>query len=335
MNIRTTLIRTQEIRNPQLSTLNKQRCNLLVSIIIPCYNTSGYVRKAVESALAQTHQDIEVICVNDGSTDDTWEALQALAQEYPQLVLVDKENGGAPSARNRGLQESTGTYVQFLDSDDHLHPEKLAHQLRCAESAGGTDILVGGYQRVDEAGKEVITKRFPNLNPSPWPFLIRTDMGITSSNLFSKQALDRVGGWDEGLKSSQEYDLMFRILQAGGKAISDDGEVHTVIVTRGEGSISSDSRGANWERYIDLRCRMRDHLREVAPEWLAEADQQIFDAIRQLYPYDSERAKELLGSLLPTGYRPGVSGVTSPFYLKLYRLLGLSGAESVRSLLGR
>ena len=87
-----------------------------VSVIIPCYNVQDYISKAVESLYEQTHQDLEIICVNDGSTDDTLNVLKKLEQESPRdFKLINQENGGASAARNTGLDHATGDYIQFLD----------------------------------------------------------------------------------------------------------------------------------------------------------------------------------------------------------------------------
>src|SRR5690625_4558810 len=100
-----------------------------ISVIIPCYNAEEYVRDAIASVLAQTYQPLEVICVDDGSTDGTLGVLRSLEAEHSDIMRVlAGPNGGAPVARNRGLAAARGDYIQYLDTDDLLVPEKLAHQ---------------------------------------------------------------------------------------------------------------------------------------------------------------------------------------------------------------
>lgn len=107
----------------------------LVSIIIPAYNAAAFIRRAVESALAQTWQTVEILVVNDGSTDDTAAIVQSLCAQHPQLRLISTENGGVSHARNTGMDASRGEYLTFLDADDILLPNAvellLTHLLAC------------------------------------------------------------------------------------------------------------------------------------------------------------------------------------------------------------
>jgi teichuronic acid biosynthesis glycosyltransferase TuaG len=101
-----------------------------VSVIIPCYNSQHYLSDCLNSVLAQTFKNLEVICVDDGSTDGTRMLLDQFKKQYPHLfTVVSTPNNGASAARNYGLQLSRGNYIQFLDSDDIITPEKLEQQL--------------------------------------------------------------------------------------------------------------------------------------------------------------------------------------------------------------
>ncbi|MDE7468829.1 MAG: glycosyltransferase family 2 protein, partial [Desulfovibrionaceae bacterium] len=94
----------------------------LVSIIIPVYNVEKYLEECLESACKQTLKDIEIICVDDGSTDRSREIIVSYAERDPRIYLIDSPHGGASSARNRGIEHARGTYIQFLDSDDYIEP---------------------------------------------------------------------------------------------------------------------------------------------------------------------------------------------------------------------
>ena len=108
--------------------------NPKVSVIVPCYNQAQFLAETLDSLLAQTHENWECIIVNDGSTDDT----EAVAKEYcnkdNRFIYHKKENGGLSSARNAGLDIAQGDYVQFLDSDDILLPNKFEYQIRAMET---------------------------------------------------------------------------------------------------------------------------------------------------------------------------------------------------------
>ena len=95
----------------------------LVSVIIPCYNASRFLAEAIESVLAQTHENLELVVVDDGSTDDSREIVRGFGERVRSEPLP--HNQGVNFARNRGVEVARGEFVQFLDSDDLLRPEKI------------------------------------------------------------------------------------------------------------------------------------------------------------------------------------------------------------------
>lgn len=97
--------------------------NIKFSIIIPCYNVEKYIKSCLDSVITQTFQDIDVICVNDGSTDNTFNILNEYAQKDNRIKIINKENGGLSSARNEGMKYATGDYIYFLDSDDFIEKD--------------------------------------------------------------------------------------------------------------------------------------------------------------------------------------------------------------------
>lgn len=103
-----------------------------VSVIIPAWNAARYLADAIASVQAQTHTDIEIIAVDDGSTDDTPGILRRLALTEPRLRIVTRPNGGLSAARNSGIEAATGRYILFLDADDMLHPLAIEHLLTAA-----------------------------------------------------------------------------------------------------------------------------------------------------------------------------------------------------------
>src|SRR5215208_7052146 len=108
----------RDIRSPQ----KEQEVVVgLVSVVIPCYNQAHFLGEAIESVLAQSYKDFEIVVVDDGSPDDTSE----VASRYEEVRLIRQKNSGLAGARNRGLAEAEGAYVVFLDSDDRLMPEAL------------------------------------------------------------------------------------------------------------------------------------------------------------------------------------------------------------------
>src|SRR5689334_21141299 len=104
----------------------------LVTVVVPVYNTLPYVADALESALAQTHRELDVVVVDDGSTDGSSGVVVELAAREPRIRVVRQPNAGLAAARNAGLAAAAGEYVAFLDSDDLWLPEKLERQLAVA-----------------------------------------------------------------------------------------------------------------------------------------------------------------------------------------------------------
>ena len=116
---------------------------ILVSILVPVYNTSPYLEKCLDTLIAQTLKEIEIICVNDGSTDHSLEILQAYAKKDPRIIIVDKPNGGLPSARNAGIDRATGEYVGFVDSDDYVEPTMFEKLYRTAIKRQSEVVICG------------------------------------------------------------------------------------------------------------------------------------------------------------------------------------------------
>lgn len=113
-----------------------------ISIIIPVYNASQYLSECLDSVLLQTFTDIEIICINDGSTDDSLQILQAYQQKNSRIIIIDQKNGGVSAARNAGLEIATGKYIGFVDSDDNVVPGYLTTLYNLIQNA---DLAICGY----------------------------------------------------------------------------------------------------------------------------------------------------------------------------------------------
>ena len=126
----------------------------LVSIVMPCYQNGRTLARTVRSIQAQTEQSWELIAVDDGSKDDTLAVLTQLAQDEPRMRVIHQENGGVSAARNAGIEAARGTWLSFVDADDHLLPHALSHLLSLTDDQ--TDIACGAYvmRFRDEGGRE-------------------------------------------------------------------------------------------------------------------------------------------------------------------------------------
>ncbi|MDX9751790.1 MAG: glycosyltransferase family A protein [Flavobacteriales bacterium] len=303
-----------------------------VSVVIPCYNVADLVGRSVASAMAQTHADLEVIAVDDGSTDGTLAMLRTLEQRYPgRLTVVARTNAGACAARNAGLERGTGTYIEFLDADDALMPEKIAHQVRLTEANDRPELIIGSG-RVHTLGGRTTDEVQRTGRRDPWFELMRHGLGRTSQHLWKRSAVVAAGGWQVGLRSSQEYDLMFRMMQGGARLVYDDA-VLTDVYQRPD-SISRTDLAGNWVRNTELRARILAHLAALNDgRDLRPYQQVVFDCIRVLHPYSPAEAHRLHEQLIPADFKPMPSPTSSKGYILAHRLLGFRRAERLRALM--
>lgn len=114
-----------------------------VSVLVPVYNVEGYLRQCLDSIIGQTLSDIEIICVNDGSTDGSLEILREYERRDVRIKIIDKPNGGLPSARNEGLDAASGEYISFVDSDDYIQPNMLETLYKNAGKTNAEIVICG------------------------------------------------------------------------------------------------------------------------------------------------------------------------------------------------
>src|SRR5665213_2493915 len=123
-----------------------------ISVIIPCYNQAHFLNESVDSVLAQTYTNWECLIVNDGSTDNTERVAIACAEKDNRIKYIKKENGGLSSARNKGLDEVTGDYIQFLDSDDMITPDKFQMSLMNGNDA---DVIIADFKMFSKNNADI------------------------------------------------------------------------------------------------------------------------------------------------------------------------------------
>lgn len=121
-----------------------------ISVCIPFYNLEAFVGRCLDSVIGNTYQNLEIICVNDGSTDKTSELLHRYAQEDARIIVIDKANGGVVSARGAALHAATGDFISFIDGDDWVHC-KFFEALISAQAQSGADVVVCGHFNVSHA----------------------------------------------------------------------------------------------------------------------------------------------------------------------------------------
>ena len=196
--------------------------NPLVSIVIPVYNGSNYMRCAIDSALSQTYPDCEVIVINDGSTDDG--KTDAIARSYGDKIrYLKKENGGVATAVNMGIKKMKGEYFAWLSHDDMFYSNKIELQMKALKKSGNLKSIVHGnfdFYDVETDHKEYVDwpLQYPveKLEQSVFPIVFLCMHG--SSVLIHKSHFERCGLYRADLKATQDSELLFRILR-GQKSV--------------------------------------------------------------------------------------------------------------------
>lgn len=181
--------------------------SLLISVIIPTYNRSHVLLRAVQSVLSQTHSRLELIIVDDGSEDVTLQAVSAL--QDPRIHLVYQEHQGVAAARNTGILQAKGEYIALLDSDDVWEPGKLEVQVSFTRQ-GGWDITQ--TEEIWIRHQQRVSPGLRHIKPSGWIFVPSLNMCLVSPScvLMSRRCLDEIGLFDSRLFACEDYDLWLR-----------------------------------------------------------------------------------------------------------------------------
>jgi glycosyltransferase involved in cell wall biosynthesis len=242
-----------------------------VSVVIPTYNRRRFVAEAVESALAQDYPDLEVIVVDDGSSDGTAESLSRFGCA---IRYVRQENRGASAARNHGIRLATGEYIAFLDSDDLYLPDKVRSQVDYFQRHPDVLLLGTWYYEMFESGQRELRD---SLLPGGgyWEILARA-MNLplaTPTVMIRASAVRQVGGFDEALRLSEDQDLFTRVARLGPVAVL---EKPLVTVRRHAantiGAMSAEDALAAWQHLLNKAFDVDERLpRRIRRRALARA----------------------------------------------------------------
>lgn len=188
----------------------------MISVIMGVYNNEKTVSRAVKSLLDGSYSDIEVICVDDGSTDKSLAELQKLAQSDKRVkVFVSDKNYGLAHALNEGLKNASGEFVARMDGDDFSHPDRLEKQMRFLEENPQISFVGSGAVLVNEKGEKWGERVFPERPDKN--VIIKYNPFIHPTLVFKKEALEKVKGYRD-IKQTlrcEDYDLIFRLYAEG------------------------------------------------------------------------------------------------------------------------
>ncbi|HEV2673900.1 MAG TPA: glycosyltransferase family A protein [Aliidongia sp.] len=233
----------------------------LVSVVIPSYNRLHCLPRAIASVVAQSHRALEIIIVDDGSTDGTAEWAAGFACPVPFRFHPLERNMGAAAARNRGIELAEGTYVAFLDSDDTWHPDKITRQL-AAIAAGGPAFGAAytGIASLTEAGQPCGISRATEAGDIRLALMNHNVVGSTSCALVRRDLLRAVGGFEPNLRSCQDWELWVRLSALTRFACVP--ELLTTLYIAPDGRITSSGRNRLTGHLYMYRTHLRPHFRD-------------------------------------------------------------------------
>lgn len=300
------------------------------TVIIPCFNVEDYIKECLDAVLLQGEIVHHTFIVDNNSTDSTVSKVREWLEEHSTfpLTITEEKKPGAPAARNKPLSQIETKWIQFLDADDLLIEGKIRDQI---QKFNGADVICAASKHLAIDGTE--RNSIPEQNIAL--ALMKGKAGITSSNLFSTSSIVAINGWDESLKSSQEYDLMFRMWRTGA-AFALDLETRALIRERHSGQISKRNARDRWIQLVRLRENMLAKFQDcvaIEDELTTELYQSFFDKLRSLAKYDLSAAQDFFDRILkPVKFCPKQSNANSAVYILLFRLLGFQGVERAKQL---
>jgi len=185
------------------------------SVVIPLYNKANFIGDCLESVLKQTHQDFEVIIVNDGSTDGSKKVVETFKD--PRIQVLHQNNKGASAARNSGIEKAKNKWIALIDADDYWYPNHLEELNKMISKYPKADLVCNNYEIL--LNKKLIKYPFISLdNVSKSQYIENyflaskvDSLTLTCSFGFTKKIFEKVGGFDEDIRSGQDTDLMIRL----------------------------------------------------------------------------------------------------------------------------
>lgn len=213
-----------------------------ISVVVPAYNIGQYLPRCLDSLLAQTWEDMEIVVVNDGSKDATAEVLDRYAAEHPNIRAIHKENGGVTSARLRGAEEATGDWIGFMDGDDEIEPEMFARLLENALTHGaqishcGHQVVFpdGRISYVHNSGVQKVQDRLEGVRDLLDGGLVESSL---CTKLYRRELFEGLETWmDPAIKNNEDYLMNYYLFAGAEKAVFEDVCPYRYILRKGSAS---------------------------------------------------------------------------------------------------
>jgi glycosyltransferase involved in cell wall biosynthesis len=182
----------------------------IISVIIPVYNGENTIRTAIESVLKQSFSNIELIVIDDGSTDSTLEIINNIND--PRLEIFSYPNAGLAASRNRGIEKASGDFISFIDADDLWTPDKLEVQYLALQNHPETSIAYSWTDYIDESGNFIKSGRREKFSGYVYQQMLVSNFLENGSNLLAaRKVFQEVGGFDESLNAAEDWDMCLRL----------------------------------------------------------------------------------------------------------------------------
>ena len=245
----------------------------LVSVIIPTYNYARFIAEAVASVQSQTYSNWEMIVIDDGSTDNTEEVVKRIAADEPRISYLRQDNARQAAARNNGIRHAKGNYLQFLDADDLIEPQKLEQQVAFLEQHTSVDITYSGvrYFSSERADELLLSRQYSSWEDSgAWMpeisgqgkeillALLRNNIMVVNAPLIRREVIDRVGLFDVDLTPVEDWEYLIRCAAHGAVFSFNDVEGARALV-RAHG----ESASLNQPRYLRSVLKMRKKIAQL------------------------------------------------------------------------
>jgi glycosyltransferase involved in cell wall biosynthesis len=285
-----------------------------VAVVIPCFNQAHYLAEAIESVLAQTLPPAEIVVVDDGSTDNSYE----VAGRYEGAVRIRQRNGGVAAARNLGLSVTRSEYLVFLDADDRLLPGALEVGATALDRRPQVAFVFGIPRDIGDDGAVLPGRRQPVVTQDHYVKLLEDCFIWSGSSIvYRRSALEAVGGFDESLDAADDYDLYLRLARRFPIYCHEA----TVTEYRRHGTNTTRNPGVVLDSQLEVLGRQRRSVREkrerkarrrgirnsreehghalavrIAEDWRGNRRRQALRGVRTLARRDPQGLARLLGA---------------------------------------
>jgi len=308
----------------------------LVSILIPLYNSEKYIAHTLNSCINQTYSNIEIIVVDDGSTDRGMEIAKKYASQYNNIRVYTQENSGAQRARNFAFEKSLGDYIQYLDADDILSNNKIEDQMKLVNKHGNKNVVTCKFMRFTEDisnayyKENKIDKSFDKA--IDWLIVSWSNggMGQTSIWLTPRKLIEKSGKWNESLDKNQDGEFFTRVILHSEKVIFSDKAIVYYRVT-GNTSISKQMTEKSAEATLLSYKLYEKHCQKIENKKINKAIAYCYlSFINHYYPKFPLLINEAKSSISKLGYQP--SNLLEGKFGKISKIIGLENSLKLRYL---